>query len=128
MAIISYIHKSVELLFKILGLVEVWTHRSMELSPSYISYNNLHTYRITYIPYNNLHIVQMYCIYILHKDWLWPYCPWSFISRPLTYLALTRGGIFKQAKGRLPPLQKTELNIMLYGTYLSHLSQGLNKF
>ncbi len=33
MDIISYIHKSVELLFQILGLVEVWTHRSMELSP-----------------------------------------------------------------------------------------------
>ncbi len=33
MDIISYIHKSVELLFQILGLVEVWTHTSMELSP-----------------------------------------------------------------------------------------------
>ncbi len=33
MDIISYIHKSVELFFQILGLVEVWTHRSMELSP-----------------------------------------------------------------------------------------------
>ncbi len=33
MDIISYIRKSVELLFQILGLVEVWTHWSMELSP-----------------------------------------------------------------------------------------------
>ncbi len=33
MDIISYVHKSVELLFHILGLVEVWTRRSMELSP-----------------------------------------------------------------------------------------------
>ncbi len=33
MDIISYIHKSVALLFQILELVEVWTHRSMELSP-----------------------------------------------------------------------------------------------
>jgi hypothetical protein len=32
MDIISYVHKSVELLFQILGLVEVWTRRSMELS------------------------------------------------------------------------------------------------
>ncbi len=31
---ISYIHKSVELFFQILRLVEVWTHRSMELSPN----------------------------------------------------------------------------------------------
>jgi hypothetical protein len=29
--LISYKHKSVELLFKILELVEVWTPRSMEL-------------------------------------------------------------------------------------------------
>ncbi len=35
MDIISYIHKSVELLFQILGLVEVWTHRGMELSPDH---------------------------------------------------------------------------------------------
>jgi hypothetical protein len=35
MDIISYIHKSVALLFQILELVEVWTHRSMELSPIY---------------------------------------------------------------------------------------------
>ncbi len=33
MDIISYVHKSVELLFLILGLVEVSTRRSMELSP-----------------------------------------------------------------------------------------------
>jgi hypothetical protein len=33
MDIISYVHKSEELLFQILGLVEVWTSRSMELSP-----------------------------------------------------------------------------------------------
>ncbi len=33
MDIISYIHKSVELFSQILGLIEVWTHRSMELSP-----------------------------------------------------------------------------------------------
>jgi hypothetical protein len=33
MDIIFYVHKSVELLFHILGLVEVWTRRSMELSP-----------------------------------------------------------------------------------------------
>jgi hypothetical protein len=33
MNIISYIHKSVELLFQVLGLVEVWPHRNMELSP-----------------------------------------------------------------------------------------------
>jgi hypothetical protein len=33
MDIIYYVHKSVELLFQILGLVEVWTRRSMELSP-----------------------------------------------------------------------------------------------
>jgi hypothetical protein len=33
MNIIYYVHKSVELLFQIFGLVEVWTHRSMELSP-----------------------------------------------------------------------------------------------
>jgi hypothetical protein len=33
MDIISYLHKSVELLFQILGLVEVGTRRSMELSP-----------------------------------------------------------------------------------------------
>jgi hypothetical protein len=33
MDIISYIPKSVEPFFQILGLVEVWTHRSMELSP-----------------------------------------------------------------------------------------------
>ncbi len=33
MDIISYIHKSVALLFQILELVEVWTHRSMELLP-----------------------------------------------------------------------------------------------
>ncbi len=33
MDIISYIHKAVALLFQILELVEVWTHRSMELSP-----------------------------------------------------------------------------------------------
>ncbi len=33
MDIISYIHKSVELLFQIVGLVEVGTRRSMELSP-----------------------------------------------------------------------------------------------
>jgi hypothetical protein len=32
MDIIFYVHKSVELLFQILGLVEVWTRRSMELS------------------------------------------------------------------------------------------------
>jgi hypothetical protein len=32
MDIISYVHKSVELLFQILGLIEVWTHRSIELS------------------------------------------------------------------------------------------------
>jgi hypothetical protein len=32
MDIITYVHKSVELLFQILGLVEVWTRRSMELS------------------------------------------------------------------------------------------------
>ncbi len=31
MDIISYIHKSVEVLFQILELVEVWTRRSMEL-------------------------------------------------------------------------------------------------
>ncbi len=31
MDIIYYIHKSVELLFQILGLVEVWTHRSMDV-------------------------------------------------------------------------------------------------
>jgi hypothetical protein len=29
----SYVHKQVEALFQILGLVEVWTRRSMELSP-----------------------------------------------------------------------------------------------
>ncbi len=34
MDIISYIHKSVELFFQILGLVEVLIHRSMELSPN----------------------------------------------------------------------------------------------
>ncbi len=34
MHIFSYIHKSVELLFQILGLVEGWTHRSIVLSPS----------------------------------------------------------------------------------------------
>jgi hypothetical protein len=34
MDIISFVHKSVELLFQILGLVEVWTRRSMELSPA----------------------------------------------------------------------------------------------
>jgi hypothetical protein len=34
MDIIPYTHKSVELLFQILELVEVWTRRSMELSPS----------------------------------------------------------------------------------------------
>jgi hypothetical protein len=33
MDIISYTHKSEELLFQILGLIEVWTCRSMELSP-----------------------------------------------------------------------------------------------
>jgi hypothetical protein len=33
MDIISYIHKSVALLFQILEVVEVWTHRRMELSP-----------------------------------------------------------------------------------------------
>jgi hypothetical protein len=33
MDIFSYVHKSIELLFYILGLVEVWTRRSMELSP-----------------------------------------------------------------------------------------------
>jgi hypothetical protein len=31
MDIIPYIHKSVELLFQILELIEVWTRRSMEL-------------------------------------------------------------------------------------------------
>jgi hypothetical protein len=31
MDVISYVHKSVELFFHILGLVEVWTRRSMEL-------------------------------------------------------------------------------------------------
>jgi hypothetical protein len=30
MDIISVIHKSAELIFQIFGLVEVWTHRSME--------------------------------------------------------------------------------------------------
>jgi hypothetical protein len=34
MDITSYVHKSVEQLFQILGLVEVWTRRSMELSPN----------------------------------------------------------------------------------------------
>jgi hypothetical protein len=34
MDIISYLHKSVEVFFQILELVEVWTCRSMELSPS----------------------------------------------------------------------------------------------
>jgi hypothetical protein len=34
MDIISYVHKSVELLFQILGLVEVWTRSCMELSPA----------------------------------------------------------------------------------------------
>ncbi len=29
----SYVHKQVEALFQILGLVEVWNRRSMELSP-----------------------------------------------------------------------------------------------
>jgi hypothetical protein len=33
MDIIYYVHKSVELLFQILELVEVWTRRSMELLP-----------------------------------------------------------------------------------------------
>jgi hypothetical protein len=33
MDIISYIHKSVELLFQILGLPEIWTRRTSELSP-----------------------------------------------------------------------------------------------
>jgi hypothetical protein len=33
MDIMSYVHKPVEALFQILGLVEVWTRRSMELSP-----------------------------------------------------------------------------------------------
>ncbi len=33
MDISSYIHKSVELLFQMLGLVEAKTHSSMELSP-----------------------------------------------------------------------------------------------
>ncbi len=37
MYIISYVHKSVELLFQILGLVEVWTRRCMELSPRLLS-------------------------------------------------------------------------------------------
>jgi hypothetical protein len=32
MDIIFDIHKSVEQLFQILGLIELWTHRSMELS------------------------------------------------------------------------------------------------
>ncbi len=34
MDIISYVHESVELLVQILGLIEVWTRRSMELSPA----------------------------------------------------------------------------------------------
>jgi hypothetical protein len=33
MDINSYVHKSVEILIQILGLVEVWTLRSKELSP-----------------------------------------------------------------------------------------------
>jgi hypothetical protein len=33
MNFISYLHKSVELLFQILGRIEVWTRRSKELSP-----------------------------------------------------------------------------------------------
>ncbi len=37
MDIIPYKHKSVELLFQILELVEVWTRRSMELSPEILA-------------------------------------------------------------------------------------------
>jgi hypothetical protein len=53
MDIISYVHKSVELLFKILGLVEVWTRRSMELSPG------------------ALHEAQYYVIYLHFQLVLW---------------------------------------------------------
>jgi hypothetical protein len=38
MDIISCICKSVELLFQTLGLIEVWTHGSMELSPFLVSF------------------------------------------------------------------------------------------
>jgi hypothetical protein len=52
MDIISYIHKSVALLFQILELVEVWTRRSMELTPWSIFPANLHQQStgVSYLP------------------------------------------------------------------------------
>jgi hypothetical protein len=41
MDIISYIHQSVELLFQILGLIELWAHRSMELSLMEVAIDDL---------------------------------------------------------------------------------------
>jgi hypothetical protein len=38
MDIISYIHKSVQQLFQILELIEVWTHRSIDMTIKIVAY------------------------------------------------------------------------------------------
>jgi hypothetical protein len=47
MDLFSYVHKSVELLFQILGLVEVWTCRSLELLPGY--FKSFHPVEFSYL-------------------------------------------------------------------------------
>ncbi len=57
MDIISYIHKSVALLFQIFELVEVWTHRNMELSPGWYEAHSIHAKKLEVRPFLFLNFI-----------------------------------------------------------------------